>query len=108
MGISSTRQRLVGLKRYNDDPWLQTDGRLLSNAPLNEPDNTSQSHLPMSNISFLPSDSHDEQSLSTEFFEDGGANNDTIARGILKHRTPYLHKRSLPKLAPAHLVDFER
>jgi hypothetical protein len=60
MGISSTRQRLAGLKHANGDPFIQPDQRLLSCDPISEMGNTSKSKP------------QDEQSVSLEFFEDGG------------------------------------
>ncbi len=69
MGISSTWQCLAGFKCANGDPWIQSDQRLLSRAPISKMDNTSESQLPTAKI--LPSKSKDEQSVSSEFFDDG-------------------------------------
>jgi hypothetical protein len=69
MGVSSTRQHLAGLKRANGDPWIHPDQRLLSCAPISKMGNTSKSQLPMSKI--LLSKPQDEQSVSSEFFDDG-------------------------------------
>jgi hypothetical protein len=72
MGISSTWQHLAGFKRANGDPWIQPDQRLLSRAPISKMGNTSKSQLPTAE--FLPSKPQDEQSVSSEFFDDGDVN----------------------------------
>jgi hypothetical protein len=72
MDISSTWQRLAGLKRANVDPWIQPDQRLLSHAPISKMDYTYELQLPMAKI--LPSEPQDEQSVSLELFDDGGVN----------------------------------
>jgi hypothetical protein len=69
MGVSSTWQRLAGFKHANGDPWIQPDQRLLSHAPISKMGNTSESQLPMAKI--LPSKPQDEQSVSSEFFDNG-------------------------------------
>jgi hypothetical protein len=69
MGISSTWQHLAGLKRANGDPLIQPDQRLLSRAPISKMGNTSKSQLPTAEN--LPSKPQDEQSVSSEFFDDG-------------------------------------
>jgi hypothetical protein len=47
MGISSTWQRLVGLKcAANGDSWIQPDQRLLNRAPIRKLGNFSESQLP--------------------------------------------------------------
>ncbi len=60
MGISSMWQCLAGLEHANGDPWIQSDQRLLSCAPISKTDNSTKSQLPTSNISFLPSELHEE------------------------------------------------
>ncbi len=72
MGIFSTWQHLAGLKRANGDPWIHPDQRLLSHGLICKMDNTSESQLPMTKI--LPYKPQDEQSVSLEFFKDGGFN----------------------------------
>jgi hypothetical protein len=68
MGISTTWQCLAGLKCANGDPWIQPDQRLLSCTPFSKMGNTSTSQLPTAKI--LPSKPLDEQSVSSEFFDD--------------------------------------
>ncbi len=70
MGISSTWQHLAGLKFANGDPWIQHDQRLPSGTPISDMGNTSKSLLPTNEI--LSSKPQDEQSVSLEFFDDGG------------------------------------
>jgi hypothetical protein len=71
MGISSTWQRLAGLKKCaNEDPCIQPDQRLLSRAPISEMVNTSE--LQPLTAKILPSKPQDEQSVSLEFFDDDG------------------------------------
>jgi hypothetical protein len=72
MGISSTWQRLAGFKHANGDPWIQPDQRPLSCTPISKMGNTSESQL--TTAKFLPSESQDEQSVSSEFFDDGDIN----------------------------------
>jgi hypothetical protein len=74
IGISSMWQHLAELKHAYEDPWIQSDQRLLSCAPISKTDNSTKSRLPTSNISFFPTESHEEQSFSLEFFKDGGIN----------------------------------
>jgi hypothetical protein len=69
MGISSTWQCLAGFKHANGGLWIQPDQRLLSRAPIGKMGNTSESQLPTAKI--LPSKPQDEQSVSSEFFDDG-------------------------------------
>ncbi len=69
MGISSTWQQLAGFKHANGDAWIQPDQRILSRTPISKMGNTSESQLPTAKI--LPSKPHDEQSVSSAFFDDG-------------------------------------